>query len=114
MPKFNADTAFESIEITLEEKSYIIKKITQKMIEEVMKIANEAKNAIGVDLKNQADVEKLAESNDISSINFLYRQLAVYLGCPVDELNGADIRKIAGVLKFINQQVKLGDESKNA
>lgn len=95
MKKFSADKnqLGEALEIELAGKTYTIEKISSTTLEEVAKIQETDKGFSAV-----------------------AKQLALILGIEASELEGIDIRKIAGVLKFITTEIAAGIEStsKNA
>lgn len=97
MPKFNVDeqtSLFESIEITLEGKTYVIDKMTSNMIIEATKLSKDA------------------QSGDIASVA---KQLSIFINEAPEKLQEIDIRKLGAALKFITEcftgQIK--GESKN-
>jgi hypothetical protein len=96
MKKYNADQSqlSESIEIDLEGKTYIIEKITPKMLD---------------------DIEALQKTD--KGANIAVKQLSILLNAEEETLNKIDLRKIAGILKFIMATITEnieGNKEKNA
>lgn len=93
MPKYNIDETqlAEAIEIVMEGKTYVIKKITADLMKQV------------------TDIQK---SNEIDAP---VKQLAVLLGVESAEIQDVDIRKIGKALTFITQTIEKGiGDLKNA
>ena len=95
MPKFDADTLFDPIEITLDKKKYEVPKVTQGLLD--------AAGAIGKEGEDEQ--------------NILARQVAVLLGAEADAFIKTDIRKLGAIAKFFFETVTgelEGISSKNA
>jgi len=93
MPKYNIDERqlAEDIEIVMEGKTYVIKKITADLMKQVTDIG---------------------KSNEIDAP---VKQLAVLLGVESTEIQDVDIRKIGKALTFITQIIEKGiSDLKNA
>lgn len=87
MPKFNADTCFEQIEITFNDRIYKVGQVTEKMLEDVQEIATK-------------------EDADDADATIMDRQLALFLGVSTDDFKGQDIRIKSRIIKFITQTVR--------
>lgn len=102
MLKFNADEQdYDSIEIVIEGKSYIIEKITQTMFDRIKETGIQA---------------KLALQNGKEDINVLFIQLGIILNESPKTFENIDIRKVSAALRFctntITKQIE-GTEIKN-
>lgn len=102
MPKMNIDeqkSLFESIEITLEGKNYVVDKISEDIVGAVEQAGRDSKDKEG----------------KVKDVGVLSKQLSILTGKPVEEFRGVDIRKLGAAVRFIvdtfQEQVK-GD-SKN-
>lgn len=95
MPHLNIDeqkSLFEPIEIVLEGKTYVIAKVTSKMIQEVT---------------------KAGEATDISTIS---KQLSIFLNEKPEIFKDIDLRKLGAVVRFITDTITKqleGSEGKN-
>lgn len=92
MPKYNADTVYEPIEIIMGGKTYVIKKVTQAMLEASGQLDGKT---------GEAAMDGL---------------LSIYLGVPESEFAGGDIRQKRGALEFLTKtlQEQLGVPQGNA
>lgn len=95
MPKYNADEAFEPIEITLDGKNYVITSLSQETLEQIREMS-------GKEGEGEADYK------------VVYAQLGLLLSCPPEEFIGKDIRKLTGILRYIQKSIQDQVESKNA
>lgn len=99
MPRLNVDeqkSLFEPIEITLEGKTYVITKVTSKMLSEVTKLAEPSGGKV--------------------DITAPIKQFAMLTGAKEKELEDMDLRKIGAALNFIVKEVTRqiqGTEEKN-
>ena len=95
MKKFSANKSqlAEALEIEVGGKTYNVAKISSSVLEEVAKIQETDKG-----------------------FNAVSKQLALILGIDAKELEGADIREVAGALKFVTMEISVSIENaaKNA
>jgi len=83
MPKFDADTLFDPIEITLDGKEYTVPKVTQGLIDSA--------GSVGKDGEDDKNV--------------LARQVSVLLGVDADAFVQTDIRKLGAIAKFFFETI---------
>jgi len=97
MPKLNIDEqtkVFEPIEITLEGKTYVIEKITDDMMIEVV------------------NMSKGEGANDVRTVK---KQLAFLLNTDEKSFKGVDLRKLGKAVQFITSTIteQLSGDIKN-
>lgn len=90
MSKYNADEqTFEPIEITLDGESYTITAISNDMLTKIQELQQE------------------------KSMDTPIKQLAVLLGVEASKFADTDLRKVAGVLKFVMDVLEKGVTAPN-
>lgn len=83
--KFNADTAFDPIEITIGGKEYVMTSISEDLLDEVTEAGKKAK--------------------DGGETKVLSVQLGLFLGVPAETFKDVDVRKLAAAVKFIGEEI---------
>lgn len=94
--KFNADSAFEPIEITIGGKDYVMTSISEGLLDQVTEAGKKAK--------------------DGGETKVLSVQLGLFLDVPAETFKDVDVRKLAAAVKFIGDEISAAAEGprKNA
>lgn len=84
--KFNADSAFEPIEVEIDGKVYEVSSITEEKFSKIVELA------------------KKSQGGD--SLDVLCQQMAVFTDLGPETFKACDVRKLAAAIRFISDEIK--------